>query len=153
MASLHLAQEIFKLIYPVGSIYMSVNNTNPGTLFGGTWERIAQGRTLMGEGVVQANSDNWCGTTAKGAWTAHAGNMGGSTINTHNHYTGISYDGSSLFISGSKNLPRSRVETKDRCTPWSGGSGNAITREDSTYNETIYIMPPYLVVYIWKRKA
>ena len=153
MASLHLAQEIFKLIYPVGSIYMSVNNTNPGTLFGGTWERIAQGRAIVGEGVVQANSDNWCGTTKAGDWTAYAGNMGGSTINTHNHYTGISYDGATLFVSGSKNLPRSRVETKDRCTPWSGGSGKAIMREDSTYNETIHIMPPYLVVYIWKRTA
>ena len=36
------------MIYPVGSIYMSVNNTNPGTLFGGTWEQI-QGKFLLGQ--------------------------------------------------------------------------------------------------------
>lgn len=35
-------------IYPVGSIYMSVKSTNPGTLFGGTWAAIAQGRCLVG---------------------------------------------------------------------------------------------------------
>lgn len=33
--------------YPIGSIYMSVNSTNPGELFGGTWEQI-QGRFLLG---------------------------------------------------------------------------------------------------------
>lgn len=27
-------------VWPVGSIYMSVNSTDPGTLFGGTWVRI-----------------------------------------------------------------------------------------------------------------
>ena len=35
-------------VYPVGSIYMSVKATNPGTLFGGTWAAIAQGRCLVG---------------------------------------------------------------------------------------------------------
>lgn len=35
MASLHLAQEILDIIYPIGSVYISVNTTNPATLFGG----------------------------------------------------------------------------------------------------------------------
>lgn len=34
--------------YPIGSIYLSVNNINPSEWFGGTWEQIAKGRTLVG---------------------------------------------------------------------------------------------------------
>ncbi len=32
--------DVVDLIYPVGSIYMSVNNVNPEMLFGGEWEQI-----------------------------------------------------------------------------------------------------------------
>lgn len=32
--------------YPVGAIYLSVNDTDPSTLFGGSWERISQGQFL-----------------------------------------------------------------------------------------------------------
>lgn len=34
--------------YPIGSIYLSVNDTNPSNWFGGTWEQISKGRTLVG---------------------------------------------------------------------------------------------------------
>lgn len=36
-------------VWPVGSIYMSVNSTDPGTLFGGTWQRLKD-RFLLGAG-------------------------------------------------------------------------------------------------------
>lgn len=43
MASLHLAQEIFNIMWPVGSIYLSDNPTNPSNKFGGTWKRLKDG--------------------------------------------------------------------------------------------------------------
>ena len=40
-------------VYPVGAIYMSVNNTSPADLFGGTWEEIT-GRFLLGRSTAHA---------------------------------------------------------------------------------------------------
>ena len=49
MAKLKIAQELLDIIYPVGSIYLTVNDINPQTLFGGTWEQIKD-RFLIGAG-------------------------------------------------------------------------------------------------------
>ena len=46
---------IMLAVYPVGSIYMSVNNTNPGTLFGGTW--VAWGSGQVPVGVKTTDTD------------------------------------------------------------------------------------------------
>ncbi len=56
---------ILTTVYPVGAIYISVNSTNPGILFGGTWQAI-EGNFLIG-----ADS------------TYTAGQTGGSTNHTH----------------------------------------------------------------------
>ena len=42
-------------MYPVGSIYLSTNGTNPAELFGGgTWESIGSGRVLQGADETHA---------------------------------------------------------------------------------------------------
>ena len=46
-------KDIVDLIYPVGSIYMSVKSTNPATLFGGTWVRWGNGRVPVGVDTSQ----------------------------------------------------------------------------------------------------
>ena len=61
--------------YPVGSIYMSANNTNPGTVFGGTWQQI-QGKFLLG-----ASSGHAAGSTG-GAETV---TLSASQLPAHTH--------------------------------------------------------------------
>ena len=47
---------LLSLVYPVGSIYTSVNNTNPGSFLGGTWASFGAGRTLIG---VSSSDDDF----------------------------------------------------------------------------------------------
>ena len=44
---------ICNLIYPVGSIKMTVTNTNPSTYLGGTWSLWGSGRVPVGVNTLQ----------------------------------------------------------------------------------------------------
>lgn len=70
--------------YPVGSIYCSIDSTDPGTLFGGTWVAIGAGRALVAAGGgfavgSKGGSDTHTLTVeempshAHTAWTGEAG--------------------------------------------------------------------------------
>lgn len=58
-------------IYPVGSIYLSTTETNPGTYLGGVWESYGQGRTLIGAGEgtdTNGNRQNFLAGTVGGEY-------------------------------------------------------------------------------------
>ena len=59
--------------YPVGAIYLSIDSTNPGVLFGGTWKQIAQGRTLVGVDTSQAEFNDVKKTGGEKAHTLSVG--------------------------------------------------------------------------------
>ncbi|MBS5811393.1 MAG: hypothetical protein KIC86_02780 [Sutterella sp.] len=70
--------------YPVGSIYCSIDSTDPGALFGGTWAAIGAGRALVAAGGgfavgSEGGSDTHTLTVeempshAHTAWTGEAG--------------------------------------------------------------------------------
>ena len=63
------AYAIIDKIYPVGSIYMSVNNTNPSLLFAGTaWEPWGAGRVPVG---VDANDTDFASAGLEGGEKTH----------------------------------------------------------------------------------
>lgn len=39
---------LLDFVYPIGSIYLSISSTNPGTLIGGTWVSWGAGRVPVG---------------------------------------------------------------------------------------------------------
>lgn len=128
--------------YPVGSIYMSVNSTNPGELFGGTWEQI-QGRFLLGQG-----SGYSAGTT--GGEANHTLTLAESP--SHNHRDLYWGNGSSYQFG----VNRTAGGGTWGFDYWSTGSNCSEANFYTNYvggNQAHNNMPPYLVVYIWKRTA
>ena len=125
---------LLNYIYPVGSIYMSVNSTSPATLFGGTWERLKD-RFLLGSGDTYSNG-------ATGGAATHT--LAVSEIPSHNHGYGV-YDASSTNSMAVNHM--AAYCGKVASTGW--GSNTLYTGGGSAHNN----MPPYLAVYMWKRTA
>ena len=71
-----LSNSIIDMVYPVGSIYMSVASTSPATLFGGTWEQLKD-RFLLGAGDTYT-----AGNTSGAASQSYtpAGSVGNHTL-------------------------------------------------------------------------
>lgn len=84
--------QVFAAIYPVGSVYISNNSTDPGTLFGGTWSQFGAGRTLVGldSGDSDFNTaEEEGGEKIKGI-SAHSGTaVADHAAHTHNVTTNV----------------------------------------------------------------
>lgn len=119
-------------VYPVGSIYMSVNSTNPKNLFGGTWEQI-QGKFLLG-----MNNDYPAGST--GGEATHKLTQG--EMPKHNHPIYYPNDGGPDEAAA---LGFPEVGSKN--TWWAVSCLTGAAGDNEAHNN----MPPYLSVYIWKR--
>ncbi len=130
-------------IYPVGSIYMSVNSVNPTKLFGGTWEQIKD-TFLLACGKTYSNGATGGSTTTD----AHALKI--NEMPEHGHNIKATY--------GEKQWTLGYL--------WARGAGpndgNTIGGQTDSINtgktgegkgHTHTFMPPYLAVYVWKRTA
>lgn len=145
--------------YPVGSIYMSVNSTNPRAFFGGTWQQIkdcfllSAGNTYTagntgGEAAHKLTTNEMPAHThgskaLQGAFTLRGlvgGLDWGSASGMISRSSGSNYSNSVTTQSSSQATTAFTVDATHEHT--SVGSGTA-------HNN----MPPYLVVYVWKRTA
>ncbi len=119
---------IFDAIYPVGSIYIAYNHTNPGTLFGGTWARMSGGflwASQAGDTIGQTGGERTHTLTV-------------NELPKHNH--GGTY---------------TNAGTASKTHAWLASGGSAMTYEavDVGGGAAHNNMPPYIQVSIWRRTA
>lgn len=72
-------------VYPIGSVYISVNNVNPAPTFGGTWVAYAQGRTLVGVDTAQTEFNTVKKTGGHKDLQAHTHTISGTAASAGNH--------------------------------------------------------------------
>lgn len=113
--------------YPVGSIYIAYNHTNPSTLFGGTWERIQNSFlwAVDANGAIGQTGGEKTHTLTVAELPAH--NHGGTYTNagTARTHAWLTSNGSSMGY--------------DTVSAGGGAAHNN--------------MPPYIQVSVWRRTA
>ena len=120
-----LVNSIKNAMYPVGSVYITYNNVNPGTFIGGTWVQFGQGRTLIGQGTGNDGSTSMSFT---------ANSTGGEYIHSlSRNEIGYIYYGALLN---------------------SNGNQMGVHDHDSDMKKAkIPLLQPYITVYFWRRTA
>lgn len=158
-----LVDALLDLIYPVGSIYMSVKDVSPAAFLGGTWERWGQGRVPVGVDVDASDPPDTDFATAgkEGGEKQHT--LTTSETPTHTHDISVKPDrsgyGGSIYITteqGSyvKYLPTAN-STNNRIGLEAGlGSPDSVVLMsniggDKPHNN----LQPYITCYMWKRTA
>lgn len=128
--------------YPVGSIYMSVNQTDPGTIFGGTWQRIQDtfllaAGTTYGAGTTGGEATHVLTpseTALKGhthSYTSPASSTG--SAGSHQHSTPFGWDSNNFYCAAQSGGPT--VDTGPTAViavKVTSSSGNR------RYNSTVY---------------
>lgn len=136
--------------HPVGSIYQTISPENPAVTFGGgTWEKIAQDRVLMG-----ASDTHLAGTTVE----AGLPNIKGS-FEARPHMSGNEFAGGSI-TGGDGKLFAHSIQTSNNINNSMTETGNAYKSDvvffnasasNSIYGASTTVQPPAYFTYTWLR--
>lgn len=147
--------------YPVGSIYLSINNTNPGTIFGGTWEQIKDRFLLTAGNTYKAGATGGEASVKLSVANLPAHSHSGTTnVDGHHRHEIAYYSSGAGQASNNDYITNSGMgwSTNYRLNEWLTFAGNSKSAHshsfttNNTGSTTAHNnMPPYLVVYAWKR--
>lgn len=150
-----IGQAVANAVYPVGAIYLSINNTNPSTLFGGQWEQLKD-KFLLGCGDTYQNG-------ATGGEASHT--LTSTEMPSHTHSASTNSTGGHRHTfkgwwttKGDGTTACACVARTEQSDPAEYGSfatagehSHTVTINNTGDGQAHNNMPPYLAVYMWKR--
>lgn len=151
----HLVRKVLDRIQPVGSLYFSTSNTSPASLFGGTWERYAQGRVVVSASDTDKDFTVGKAGGEKTAVHAHFQTIGGGTNGDPTVYFGGDVAPDTLNDTVPAYTPQRRNWMANRVTHLKRDFeyGNAQFVETETHQAKTSTLQPYVAVYVWRRTA
>lgn len=123
--------------FPIGSIYISVNEISPASFLGGTWEQIKD-RFLLGTGDTYANG-------SFGGEATHT--LTNGEMPSHNHQLLRYLDVGTPYSAGYGSSTHTGILAETATTTFIPTIWVSYVGGNQAHNN----MPPYLAVYIWKR--
>lgn len=125
--------------YPIGSLYLSTTSVTPASIFGGTWERYASGKALVGLKTV-ADPEYVLGEDSYGSENV---TLTVAQIPAHTHTTTIPVrENRSSSSGGQPEGSNGGVVASPQFTSATTGGGQSFDNR-----------MPYIAIAIWKRTA
>ena len=144
-------------VYPVGAVYIAMNNTDPGTLFGGTWQRINNYFLWACEsgGTIGATGGEQTVALTMNQMPKHDGHLSSGVMNPdgnpieHGNFAG--FIDKNVFTSYGSKGRGWNVFDGNEMHPASQNQGGGSLSEGQA--EAHNNMPPYIQVAMWYRTA
>lgn len=133
-------EDVWKQLYPIGSIFISINNTSPASFLGGSWLELPEGYTLFttttsgqGNEIISAGLPNIIGNISGFAIGSQFDSMPptGAFIGSSKISTGVNTWGSS-------DANRAQINFD-------------ANQSNSIYGNSTTVQPPAIKVYMWRR--
>jgi len=158
LATTAFVQAVLQALYPVGTVYTNAtSSTNPATLLGfGTWSAFGAGKVMVGLDSGDATFSTVGNTGgSKDAIVVSHTHSATSTVTDPGHVHPIGFgdrivSSATLLGSGSNDVYGTRTTAVRSATTGISVSTSNSTTGSSATNANL---PPYVVVYLWKRTA
>ncbi|MBS4040364.1 MAG: hypothetical protein KGZ81_07155 [Flavobacteriales bacterium] len=154
---------VLPFVYPIGSLYLTVDSENPNDTFGfGTWEAFAEGRAIVGVAAAGtfAGVETEVGAETVTLTTAQipAHNHTGTTSTDGSHSHGLTQDAVTTSPSGNQRTYLSggsgqQLEWGDLAISSAGSHNHTFTTANSGGGGSHTNIQPSITTYIWKRTA
>ena len=140
--------DLLNKVYPVGAIYMAVNDTTPASILGGTWVQL-EDRFLLGCGDTYIPGFTGGEATHK-LTVKEMPKHGHKTWSSNSGYSGNTMGPAQGSSKGIGTTEHNATYTNDY---WEHGTTGRLVIGLEGGSQPHNNMPPYLVVFMWKRTA